>query len=177
MRLSRIALFCRYALPRIWTGSQQPSLANLNVTRRAALAIELSALNLSGRVVVLKSIPQAGGNPWSGVNLRQPRFRAREGNGDNPLKGRKRVRKRTRQPELRKFLSNPARTGSCYTKPEAAAMQSRNPLSSGWPVFPDTPPRRHSSQTRKAAVQVQPIMAACKTSSSFLAHAKSRLLM
>jgi hypothetical protein len=44
--------------------------------------------------------------------------------------------KKTRQPELRKFLSNPARTGSCYTKPEAAAMQSRNPLSSGWSVFP-----------------------------------------
>src|ERR1017187_940138 len=44
--------------------------------------------------------------------------------------------KKTRQPELRKFLSNPARPGSCYTKPEAAAVQSRNPLSSGWSVFP-----------------------------------------
>ena len=67
------------------------------------------------------------------------RLRLRDLSGEN-LSGEnaseKTRREKTRQPELRKFLSNPARTESCYTKPEAAAVQSRNPLSSGWSVFP-----------------------------------------
>jgi hypothetical protein len=42
---------------------------------------------------------------------------------------------KTRQPELRKSLSNPAHACPYCTKPDAAAMQSRKSLSSGWPVF------------------------------------------
>ena len=40
------------------------------------------------------------------------------------------------QPELREFSTSPARTGSRCANPEAASVQSRKSLSSGWPVFP-----------------------------------------